>query len=82
MRSPCSPTTTMARSPSPAVDGGTHGLLATFPRSPSQFNEDPRISYSQLDSKYILETEEGGEYEYDDKLRRWLPVVRFHLSLS
>lgn len=55
---------------------GDEGLLASFPKSPSSFEEDPRISFSKLSNKYLLETEEGGEYEYDDKLRRWIPVVR------
>lgn len=68
----------MARSESPSADGG---YLSTFPKSPSEFDQDPRISFSKLDNKYLLETEEGGEYEYDDKLRRWIPAVR-HLSVA
>ncbi len=46
-----------------------------FPRSPSEFDSDPRISFSKLEDKWILETEEGPEYEYINGLKRWVPVV-------
>ncbi|KAK2760713.1 hypothetical protein FQN54_001948 [Arachnomyces sp. PD_36] len=45
---------------------------SSFPRSPSQFDTDPRISFSKLDDKYILETEDGAEFEYDAALKRWV----------
>lgn len=48
---------------------------SSFPKSPSEFDTDPRISFSKLDDKYILETDEGAEYEYDAALKRWIPVV-------
>ncbi|PWY89790.1 putative nuclear mRNA splicing factor-associated protein [Aspergillus heteromorphus CBS 117.55] len=47
----------------------------SFPQDPSEFDSDPRISYSKLDSKFILETEEGQEYVYDTILKRWIPTV-------
>ena len=46
-----------------------------FPQSPSEFESDPRISFSKLDNKFILETDEGAEYEYDNVLKRWIPSV-------
>ena len=46
-----------------------------FPQDPSEFDADPRISFSKLDNKFILETDEGQEYEYDDALKRWIPSV-------
>ena len=39
------------------------------------FDDDPRISFSKVDEKYLLETNEGNEYEWDSALRRWVPVV-------
>jgi len=53
------------------------GLQSSFPQSPSAFDADERISFSKLDSKYLLETEEGTEFEWDDALRRWIPVVGY-----
>ena len=50
-------------------------MRSGFPRSPSDFDDDPRISFSKLDEKYLLETDEGNEYEWDGALRRWVPVV-------
>jgi hypothetical protein len=43
-----------------------------FPQDPAEFDSDPRISWSRLDEKFILETEEGQEYEYDSGLKRWV----------
>ena len=50
-----------------------------FPQSPSAFDSDHRVSFSKLDDKYILETDEGTEYEWDTALKRWIPVVGFAL---
>ncbi len=51
---------------------------STFPQEPSEFDGDPRISFSKLSSKFILETADGQEFEFDDALKRWIPVVRPH----
>ncbi|KAI1935512.1 hypothetical protein LOZ57_006892 [Ophidiomyces ophidiicola] len=48
---------------------------SSFPRNPTEFNSDPRISFSKLDKKYILETEDGDEYLYDEILKRWIPSL-------
>lgn len=50
-------------------------LRSGFPQSPSSFAADPRVSFSKLDNKFILETEEGNEFEWDTALKRWIPVV-------
>lgn len=49
-------------------------LPSTFPQ-PDEFDSDPRVSFSKLDNKYILETDNGEEYTYDDALKRWIPSV-------
>lgn len=54
--------------------------LNRFPRDPSEFDSDPRISFSKLDNKFILETEDGQEYEYDTALKRWILSVRVIVS--
>ncbi|RMZ87394.1 hypothetical protein DV736_g5379, partial [Chaetothyriales sp. CBS 134916] len=51
------------------------GVQSGFPKSPSKFGADPRISFSKLDNKFLLETEEGTEYEWDSSLKRWIPVL-------
>jgi hypothetical protein len=51
-----------------------------FPQSPSAFDGDSRVSFSRLDNKFILETDEGNEYEWDGDLKRWVPVVGFYLA--
>ncbi|OQV05418.1 RNA recognition motif aka RRM, RBD, or RNP domain-containing protein [Cladophialophora immunda] len=53
----------------------TEGVQTGLPLDPSSFDADPRISWSKLDNKFILETEEGNEFEWDTALKRWIPVL-------
>lgn len=47
----------------------------SFPTNPEDFDADDRISFSRLDDKFVLETEDGEEFEFDDALKRWVPAV-------
>ncbi|WEW55831.1 hypothetical protein PRK78_001264 [Emydomyces testavorans] len=47
-------------------------IRSSFPLDPTEFDSDPRISFSKLDDKFILETEDGEEYLYDTILKRWV----------
>lgn len=61
------------------VDNGTvttEPPRPNFPTNPEDFDADDRISFSKLDSKFILETDDGQEFEFDDALKRWVPAVR------
>lgn len=51
-------------------------LQSSFPQTREEFDLDPRVSFSKLDNKFILEVDDEHEYEYDDALKRWIPVVR------
>lgn len=46
-----------------------------FPQSEEDFKEDPRVAYSQMDKKWILENDDGSEWEYDERQKRWIPAV-------
>lgn len=63
---------------------GSVAILSSFPATEEEFREDPRVSFSRLSGKWTLEADDGAEYEYDEGLRRWIPVVCiplvFHLS--
>ncbi|KAL9636903.1 MAG: hypothetical protein Q9164_002538 [Protoblastenia rupestris] len=52
---------------------------SSFPQDPAEFDADSRISFDKLNQKFILETEDDKgqplEFEYDDALKRWIPVV-------
>ncbi|KAG6997869.1 hypothetical protein G7Y79_00037g073870 [Physcia stellaris] len=48
---------------------------SSFPKEVEEFDADPRISFSKLDNKYLLENDDGQEYEFDEKLKRWVPVL-------
>jgi HIV Tat-specific factor 1 len=53
---------------------------STFPIDPQTFDADDRISYSTLDQKFLLVADDGSEYEFDDALRRWIPVLDDELA--
>ncbi|KAH8652756.1 hypothetical protein BGZ60DRAFT_387707 [Tricladium varicosporioides] len=46
-----------------------------FPTDPSEFDSDDRISFSKLDQKFLLVQSDGTEFEFDDAIKRWIPVV-------
>ncbi|KAI9759087.1 MAG: hypothetical protein M4579_002604 [Chaenotheca gracillima] len=52
-----------------------HRPIDSFPQTAEEFEADPRVSFSKTDQKWILETEDGAEFEYEDVLRRWVPVM-------
>lgn len=58
-------------------DSGSAGLgaFSSFPQTPEQFDDDPRISFSKMDQKWILEADDGTEFEWDQALKRWVPSV-------
>lgn len=57
---------------SPTPDNGTGHQ---FPLDPSDFDSDPRVSFSKLDEKFILETDDGQEFVFDPALKRWVQTV-------
>jgi hypothetical protein len=59
---------------SPGPKGDTVDAPA-FPQDPAEFDSDPRISFSMLDNKFILETDDGQEFEYDTGIKRWVQKV-------
>lgn len=48
---------------------------AAFPTDPSEFDSDDRISFSKLDRKFLLVQDDGTEFEFDEAIRRWIPVL-------
>ncbi|KAL8771144.1 MAG: hypothetical protein Q9209_003315 [Squamulea sp. 1 TL-2023] len=55
---------------------------SSFPTNPEDFDADDRISFSKLDNKFILEADDGQEYEFDDALKRWVPAVRLYIPTT
>ena len=56
-------------------NNGIAGGRADFPKSQDDFQNDPRVSYSKLDNKWILEDDDGTEWGFDEGLKRWVPSV-------
>jgi HIV Tat-specific factor 1 len=55
-------------------DISMHGP-SSFPLDPAEFGGDDRISYSKLDNKFLLVQDDGAEFEFDDAIKRWIPVL-------
>ncbi|RHZ69679.1 hypothetical protein CDV55_108065 [Aspergillus turcosus] len=60
---------------SPSEEAPKPAPFSNLPQDPAEFDSDPRISFSKLDNKFILETEDGQEFEYDTVFKRWIPTV-------
>ncbi len=53
-----------------------HGHEAIpFPSNPEEFDSDDRISFSKLDNKFVLVQDDGTEFEFDDIIKRWIPIL-------
>lgn len=57
------------------VDAQSPPPSASFPLNPEDFDGDERISFSKLDNKFVLVQSDGSEFEFDEALRRWIPVL-------
>ncbi|KAB8291272.1 hypothetical protein EYC80_009958 [Monilinia laxa] len=51
------------------------GAAASFPTNPEEFDSDDRISFSKLDQKFLLVQDDGTEFEFDDAIKRWIPIL-------
>ena len=49
---------------------------APFPNDPDTFDRDDRISYSKQDGRFLLEDEEGDEWEWLTGPGKWSKTVR------
>jgi len=64
----------------PPPHDGLSAARVVFPAEIEDFERDPRVSFSKLDRKWILEDDDNSEWEYDESLKRWIPSVR-HLPV-
>lgn len=68
---------------SPPPNDQLSAVKVAFPQHPKDFNDDPRVAYSKLDDKWLLEDDDGQEFEWMEHLKKWIPVVRLpYFSLS
>ncbi|KIW01297.1 hypothetical protein, variant [Verruconis gallopava] len=49
--------------------------VRSFPQSKDEFQTDDRISYYEEDDKWILEDEDGVEWEWVESTGKWAPVL-------
>ncbi|KAF2401204.1 hypothetical protein EJ06DRAFT_529333 [Trichodelitschia bisporula] len=46
-----------------------------FPQAREDFTQDPRVSWSKADEKWILEDEDGSEWEFVEGVGKWVPTL-------
>lgn len=49
--------------------------VSSFPLTREEFEADSRVSWSRITAKWTLEADDGSEFEFDQVLKRWIPVV-------
>jgi hypothetical protein len=54
----------------------TDSGLEPFPTNPELFDVDERVSYDKVNGSYILEAENGTEWEWLAGADKWIPAVR------
>ena len=46
-----------------------------FPTTEEEFKNDVRVSFDKLSNKWMLEEENGAEYEWNSQFEKWVPSV-------
>ncbi|KAF2842394.1 hypothetical protein M501DRAFT_1013738 [Patellaria atrata CBS 101060] len=54
---------------------GMSAARVVFPHSPEDFENDARVSFSKLENKWLLEDDDGSEWEYNEALKKWIPLL-------
>lgn len=49
---------------------------APFPKEREKFASDNRVSYSQIAHAHVLKDERGEEWEWIERVEKWVSVVR------
>ena len=65
---------------SPPPNDQLSAVKIAFPKTRQDFDQDPRVSFSKLENKWILEDDDGQEYEWNEAVQKWTPVVRIQRS--
>jgi HIV Tat-specific factor 1 len=53
----------------------SEAAASSFPTNVEDFDSDDRISFSKLDNKFLLVQDDGSEFEFDDVIKRWIPLL-------
>ena len=57
---------------------GMSAVRVVFPQDEADFESDVRVSFDKLNDKWVLEDDNGKEYEWVANIRKWIESVRFH----
>ena len=60
------------------VEALAQATRAPLPTDPATFDADERISFSKVSNTFLLEAEDGQEFEWEHALKRWVPAVSTH----
>ena len=53
-------------------------VRVAFPRAEADFEADTRVSYDMANKKWILEEDDGKEFEWVAETQKWIESVRLH----
>lgn len=59
----------------PPANGAIPVDRVAFPQTEEEFNTDVRVSFDLSNKKHVLEDYDGSEWEWNEKIRKWVPSV-------
>ncbi|KAF2145454.1 uncharacterized protein K452DRAFT_283803 [Aplosporella prunicola CBS 121167] len=59
----------------PPQADGMSAAKPVFPKTAEEFENDPRVARDHMTAKWVLKENNGSEWEYDERLSRWVPSL-------
>lgn len=63
----------------PPSDDALSAVRVVFPTTEEEFKNDVRVSFDKLSEKWMLEEDNGDEYEWNPKFAKWVPALNDEL---
>lgn len=59
----------------PPANDAMSAARATFPQTEEEFKNDVRVSFDRGNNKWVLEDDDGSEWEWNETISKWVPSV-------
>lgn len=59
----------------PPANDAMSAARATFPQTEEEFKNDVRVSFDRPNNKWVLEDDDGSEWEWNETISKWVPSV-------
>ncbi|KAF1356115.1 hypothetical protein BDV97DRAFT_341042 [Delphinella strobiligena] len=59
----------------PPANDAMSAARVTFPQTEEEFKNDVRVSFDRLNNKWVLEDDDGSEWEWNETISKWVPSL-------